>query len=397
MRARAGLAWCALLSLIGLGLCGYLTFLHLGLMRGELLGGPACSAGAFNCHAVTSGAWGSFLGVPLAFWGALAYLLVFALAVWGSQAAETAPSALILILVVAAVSVAVDGVLLIVQATVIRFYCLFCLLTYLVNLSLLAVSLRAAAVPWPAALGQVGSALAALIPSRAHPTAVVFWSLLVVGAAGVGAVHAGTSFVSRGAFGSVRRQIREFMQKQPRVTVETGEDPAIGPVGAPLQLVEFSDFFCPACQRASKLNTVMLASHRQDARFVFKHYPLDTTCNTKIGRMVHPGACRVAAASECAHDQGRFWPFHDLVFEQGHHYDLGNLDRDVTRLGLDVPRFRACLDSGHAMDAVRRDIAEGARAGVVSTPTYVINGVPLSGGLNPAMFEDVVAVLRESR
>ena len=77
MRATRALGLCAALSLIGIGLAGYLTFLHFGLMRGELLGGAACSGtGAFNCHAVTGGAWGSWLGVPLSLWGILGYVAI---------------------------------------------------------------------------------------------------------------------------------------------------------------------------------------------------------------------------------------------------------------------------------------------------------------------------------
>ena len=68
-----------MLSLIGIGVAGYLFFLHLGLLRGELLGGAVCGTGAFNCHAVTAGPWGSFLGVPLSLWGILGYLTIFAL------------------------------------------------------------------------------------------------------------------------------------------------------------------------------------------------------------------------------------------------------------------------------------------------------------------------------
>jgi len=168
-----------------------------------------------------------------------------------------------------------------------------------------------------------------------------------------------------------------------------------GPASASFHVVEFSDFFCPACQRASKLNTILLASHRRDTTFVFKHYPLDTTCNTQVTRMVHPGACTVAAASECAHLQGKFWPVHDLMFEAGHLYNVARLEEDMTRLGLDLPRFRACMQSGEGMEAVRRDIAEGARIGVSSTPTYIINGVPIAGGVTPTTFDDLTAVLKE--
>ena len=65
MRMQRGAAWCLVLSLIGLGLAGYLTVLHLGLLRGELLGGAVCGAsGALNCHVVTGGPWGKVLGMP---------------------------------------------------------------------------------------------------------------------------------------------------------------------------------------------------------------------------------------------------------------------------------------------------------------------------------------------
>ena len=74
MLSTRGSSWCVLFGVVGLGLAGYLVYLHLGLLRGELLGGPACGSGAFNCHAVTAGAWGTVLGVPLAFWGIIGYV-----------------------------------------------------------------------------------------------------------------------------------------------------------------------------------------------------------------------------------------------------------------------------------------------------------------------------------
>ncbi len=392
-------AWCCLLlSLIGIGLSGYLTVLHFGLLRGELLGGAACSgSGAFNCHAVTSGAWGSWLGMPLSLWGILGYVAIFALSLLAQQSSDTATDAVTLIFLLAALFVMVDLWLFSLMAFVIRFYCLFCFLTYAVNVCLLFASHRSLAVPWSQALRQIGLALGSLRPSRQRPAASLFWGMMMVGLLGVAGVHASTTFMSRGTLGSIRGQIRDYVVKQPRVSVNTEGDPTLGPAGAPIQLIEFSDFFCPACQRASKINVVILANHRSDTSFTFKHYPLDTTCNDKIQRVVHPGSCQVAAASECAHLQGRFWAFHDLVFEKGGAYPLGSIERDAERLGLDMARFRACLQSGEGMEAVKRDIAEAGKIGVPSTPTYVVNGVPMMGALNPAMFEEIAAVLREAR
>ena len=108
MRATRALGLCAVLSLIGIGLAGYLTYLHFGLLRGELLGGAACSGtGTFNCHAVMGGAWGAVLGVPLSLWGILGYVAILALALWGQQSAESAVQAAGLVTVLASAFVGV--------------------------------------------------------------------------------------------------------------------------------------------------------------------------------------------------------------------------------------------------------------------------------------------------
>ena len=394
--ARAALI-ALLLSLIGAGIAGYLTYLHFGLLRGEFLGGPACSGtGLLNCHAVTAGSWGHFIGMPLALWGMIGYLAVFALAVLAEAVPEFAPGAMALIFLLASVFVVADAGLLFLMVRVIRLYCLFCLATYAVNLALLACAWRALAPP---RLAQLGPALAALSP-RNHPIAPAFWGMMLLGVAGVAALHATSLFLVQGPAGSLKKQLREFVQRQPRVSPDLADQPALGPDAAPLVLVEFSDFFCPSCQRAFQMNSVILPNHRQDVRFIFKHYPLDTACNEKLPHSMHPGACQAAAAAECAYRQGRFWPVHDFIFQQTstspqHQYPLANLDADMAKLGLDVPRFRACMDSGEGMEAVKRDIADGQKLGVASTPTFYLNGLPVVGGVNPPTFEALVAVLRE--
>ncbi len=398
MRSTRGALVTLLLSLIGIAVSGFLFYLHLGLMRGELLGGAACrAAGAFNCYAVTAGPWGTFLGVPLALWGLVGYIVVFALSLLGRQSQEWAVHALTLILLLAAIFVGVDLVLLAIMALAIRYYCLLCLTTYGVNLILLVISARAVDYPVSQFPWRIGRALGALVPSRERAAAALFWGIVFIGVVSVAGLHVSSIFVARGTLRGARNQIREFLDKQPRVNIDVTGDPTIGRPDAPIQVVEFSDFLCPACQRASRLNTVMFAGHRQEVVFAFKNYPLDTTCNEKVGRMVHPGACQVAAAAECLHQQGKFWAFHDIVFEKGHSYKVDSIEPDVAKIGADLQQFRACMQSGQGLEAVRRDIAEGVQIGVTSTPTYVINGISVSGGVNPAIFEDFVAVLRENR
>ncbi|MDP3703608.1 MAG: vitamin K epoxide reductase family protein [Candidatus Omnitrophota bacterium] len=398
MRAPRAAVACLVLSLIGIGLAGYLTFLHIGLMRGELLGGAVCGgSGVLNCHVVTGSAFSSVLGIPLALWGLIGYIVVIALALLARQSPEWASHALALIMVLALLFVAIDAVLLVLMAFVIRYFCLFCLATYAVNLSLLVVAARSLGRPWIEALQEAGDSVGTLWPSEQRPVTWFFWAVVLLGVTGVMGLHAATTFVSRGTLGSVQKQIREFVSKQTRVALDVTGDPMLGNPKALLQIVEFSDFLCPSCQRASKMNPVLLANHRNDAVFVFKHFPLDTMCNDKVSRMVHPGACHLAAASECAHLQGKFWPFHDRIFEAAERHQTPNVETIVRELGLNPGQFQACMSSGQGMAAVKRDIADAAKVNVTSTPTYVVGGIPVPGGFTPRTFEDFVSVLKETR
>jgi protein-disulfide isomerase len=195
----------------------------------------------------------------------------------------------------------------------------------------------------------------------------------------------------------MRKQLEEFVGREARRRPNVAGDPAIGPANARVELVEFSDFRCPACQRASRFNTILLANHRHDVQFVFKHYPLDTSCNEGISRNVHPGACTLAAATECAHQQGKFWALHDVIFAVGPQYNLAILTQDAARAGLDVNRYQACMESGEGLAAVKADIAEARALGVASTPTYVADGLKMPGIMTPAVFEELLTILRERR
>ncbi|PIQ83188.1 MAG: hypothetical protein COV75_08615 [Candidatus Omnitrophica bacterium CG11_big_fil_rev_8_21_14_0_20_63_9] len=396
MRPSRGAWICAFLSLIGFALAAYLTYLHYGLLRGEFLGGAACGGGTFNCHAVTGGRWASWLGMPVSLWGAFGYLLALGLSLLARQSAQWAEAAFTLLAGLALAFMAVDLYLLYLMAAVIRNFCLFCLFTYAVNLGLLVAAASSIGRPWPQALGGFGAALGWLRPTAARPAAWLFWGIALSGLLATAGVHATSVFLTRGPAGAVRTQIRDYVARQSRVALDVAGDPTLGRADASIQIVEFSDFLCPACQQASKMNAILLANYRSDVTLVFKNYPLDSTCNSRVPQPVHPGACYLAAALECANLQGKFWPFHDLVFHDPKHYVPSRMEEDALRLGLDVARFRSCIDSGQGMAAVKQDIEQAAVANVNRTPTYVINGVPIAGGLTPATFDDLVAVLKET-
>jgi len=146
-----------------------------------------------------------------------------------------------------------------------------------------------------------------------------------------------------------------------------------GTPSAPVAIVEYSDFECPYC--ATFVKTTLADLDREyivtgRVLFAFRHLPLES---------IHKRAFRAAEASECANRQGRFWDFHDTLFQNPKEMDEPSLGRRAADLGLNVSAFSACLD-GQATDKVRQDVGEAGRLGVRGTPTFFI-GVTGPDGL----------------
>jgi protein-disulfide isomerase len=98
-----------------------------------------------------------------------------------------------------------------------------------------------------------------------------------------------------------------------------------------------------------------------------------------VKHSVHKYACLAAQAAECAGTQGRFWEYHDLLFDNQSRLDRENLIAYAERVGIDRAAFLACLDSDPPRQAIARDVAEGMRLGIESTPTIFLNGRTITG------------------
>jgi protein-disulfide isomerase len=159
------------------------------------------------------------------------------------------------------------------------------------------------------------------------------------------------------------------MLEPPRLMVAAANGPSRGAVTAPVQMIEFSDFQCPFCLRAHATVEQVLKTYGDRIHFVYRHYPLPS----------HPAARPAAEASACAAEQGKFWPYHDRLFEQPSRLSAADLKQDAVDLGLDAGRFNACVDSKKYKAQVDADVRDGDDAGVNGTPAFFINGRMLSG------------------
>ncbi|MCX6616712.1 MAG: thioredoxin domain-containing protein [Acidobacteria bacterium] len=159
-------------------------------------------------------------------------------------------------------------------------------------------------------------------------------------------------------------------------TLSDGASAAAGPPEAPVTLVVFSDFQCAYCKRfAEWLKAETARFKTNQLRVVYRHFPLSS---------IHPWAQAAAEAAACAAVQSpaAFWKLHDSIFADQASINPGNVkdklqDYAQSTTGLDLPAYEGCVETGQALEAVRKDQRLGASAQVRGTPTVFLNGKPL--------------------
>ena len=139
-----------------------------------------------------------------------------------------------------------------------------------------------------------------------------------------------------------------------------------GEKNAKVTLIEFADYQCPFCARFYRETFPQIQENyifTGKVKFFFRNFPLERS---------HPQAFKAAVAANCAGEQGKFWAMHDRLFT--HQEELGSKDllQHAKMLALDSAKFTRCLDSEESAAKVRRELAEGEKAGVKVTPTFLL-------------------------
>jgi protein-disulfide isomerase len=169
----------------------------------------------------------------------------------------------------------------------------------------------------------------------------------------------------------------------PKVEV-AATGPAKGPEGAPITIVEFSDFQCPYCAKAEPTvkDLMELEKYKGKIRLVYRDYPLE----------FHKLAPKAAEAAHCARAQGdeRYWQMHGRLFAATPKLEVTDLKAYARELGLDGGRFDKCLDSGEMAKVVQEHFKAGADAGVRGTPAFFINGRLISGAQPLEAFKAII-------
>ncbi|MGQ0505575.1 MAG: DsbA family protein [Myxococcaceae bacterium] len=158
------------------------------------------------------------------------------------------------------------------------------------------------------------------------------------------------------------------------------DTPAQGRAGAKITVVEYSDFQCGFCARVLPTLKELQGTYGDELRIVFRNNPLP----------FHSDAPLAAEAALAAHDQGKFWQFHDALFAHQRALDRASLEKYAETLSLNLPQFKAALDSGKFKARVQQDLQAASAAGVRGTPTFVINGRKLVGAQPMDAFKTLI-------
>jgi len=180
------------------------------------------------------------------------------------------------------------------------------------------------------------------------------------------------------------------------VNVSLDDDPFKGNANAPVTVIEFSDFQCPFCSRFYTQTLPLLEENYIDTgkiKFVYRDFPLDS---------IHPNARPAHIAAECADEQGKFWEYHDILFDKQVEWqrlsssDLqSTLTLYATDLELQSASFETCLKSQKIADEVNKDSLDAARYGATGTPAFFIGNekdgfVKLTGAQPYQSFQAVI-------
>jgi protein-disulfide isomerase len=143
----------------------------------------------------------------------------------------------------------------------------------------------------------------------------------------------------------------------------SNDSPLRGSPMAPITLYEFSDFQCPHCKVAAPILKKVVEESDGKAKLIFKQYPLPG----------HSRAREAAKAAIAAQKQGKFWEMHDLLFQNQDDLQVAKFDDYAKKIGLDLKRFKADMESKETEKKIEADVAEGKKAGIDSTPSIFVN------------------------
>ena len=385
------------LALVGFASAATSTYVHFQLVQDPGYIGFCDINGRVSCTEVYQSRFGSVGGIPVALLGAFWFGLVLLLTVAGGRgSSELGENIGAYLLVLSTIGLAVVLRLGYESFMVLGTLCVLCAVVYVAVVGIAGIFLLAGpavSVPLLSIPRRAVADLGQLVRTRAAVGVAGVYLALTV--AVVVAFQAEPDLQTPSVAASdpaiesadARSEFERFWDAQPRI------DLPVEPEGARVLVLKFNDYQCPACAQTDFLYEPIFAryesSHPGAVRHVNLDYPLDPECNEQTPRGGHMGACEAAVAVRLARRAGRDEQMARWLYE-----NQQDLSRETIREALaevaGMTDFDAMYDA--TLEDVKADIALGGTVELEATPTFVINGVKLPGGLSPQYFDAAIAL-----
>ncbi|MDD5749633.1 MAG: thioredoxin domain-containing protein [Patescibacteria group bacterium] len=181
--------------------------------------------------------------------------------------------------------------------------------------------------------------------------------------------------------------ITEEEERQSRLIAAeliSGDSPWLGSEEPFIHVVAYESLTCPFCREDQANIKRMLANFGSIVRFTTKDFPTDS---------LHPGSFEAHLAAACANEQGAYWQYRDVLYQNQTEFTKTNLKSFAVPLGINMNDFNKCLDEEKYTYEIKQSWAEGARIGVEGTPTYIINGNLIPGAISYELWEEIIGFI----
>lgn len=380
-------------TFVGLIVALYTLWHHIAINNNVLEGSSFCNVSSYvNCDAVALSPYSQIGFVPVAafmviFYGVLLVLglsLFFAETPSGKNSEESLRarklrSSIFTLSIVGLVPTVIYAGI---SFFVLKLVCVLCIATYLINIVLWALSLKIVKKNPPGEGFSPFALTASLWPIVITTILLALVPLMIRGSMNASKID-----------DNLLRSVLSSHFSKTAASISTEGFPSIGPVDAKVTIVEYSDFQCPYCARASTV-VPEVARAAPGVRFVFKNFPLDPNCNPTMQGAGHPLACVAAKTGHCVFkNKGNeaFFAYEKKAFSNQSKLSRPYIEELGLESGLSKADLKACIESPETHASMVAQSEEGKAVGVSGTPAVFVNGRVLEYGSVAKVLKAVIA------
>ncbi len=352
-----------LLTLLGILNSTYLAYTHYKNYTDIEFASFCALSKSVNCDTVAQSTWSIFLGIPVAYWGLLGYL-IFLILLLPTRSNNKSTQSLWSFLFLLAILFCFTALsLAYISTAYIKSYCILCIFSYILSFSLLIYTwVIRRRFDHGSLLGNLIKSFKLISTSKFIKALLLLLLILLIG----------TKIILPTYWHL------PFPKLDNSITTGTTPEghPWIGAIDPELIIEEFSDYQCFQCYKMHYTIRRLIAEHPDKIRLVHKHYPLDHEFNPIIVQEpFHIGSGRLSLLSIAASQQNKFWQANDYLFQEIRKgQERFNFEVVASHLDLDFAELKRDYTSPNSLKLIEEDIREGLQHNITSTPTFVVNG-----------------------